>query len=81
MKRAMNFERNVYRGWFLTIESDEASKNIKMVWVSGFEPLTSTMSTWRSDQLSYTHTRDYLFIHGAGSGTRTHTGKNVPTGF
>ena len=25
-----------------------------MVRISGFEPLASTMSTWRSDQLSYT---------------------------
>ena len=74
----MNFERSVYRGWPLTIESAEASENIKMVWVSGFEPLTSTMSTWRSDQLSYTHTLISTWCREWDSNPH---GQRLPTGF
>ncbi len=38
-----------------------------MVKMSGFEPMTSCMSSKRSNQLSYT------FIYGAGGGGRTRT--------
>ena len=53
-----------------------------MVRISGFEPLASTMSTWRSDQLSYTlimqKTALKKWCRGSGS---NRYGKKFPPDF